>query len=74
MRGNKPRIINYMQTHGGITSMDAFRDLGVTRLSAAIFDLRALGYDIVTLMIDGTNRYGDAVRYAKYVLRGEINE
>lgn len=74
MKGSKPRIINYMKLHGGITSMDAFKDLGITRLSARIKDLRDIGYDIVTIMIDGTNRYGEAVRYGKYVLKGEPNE
>ena len=33
-----------------------------------------MGYDIVTLMIDSENRYGEAVRYGKYILKGELNE
>lgn len=74
MTGSKPRIINYMKLHGGITSMDAFKDLGETRLSARIFELRKLGYDISTLEIESTNRYGEVVRYGKYVLKGEPNE
>ena len=74
MTGSKPRIINYMKLHGGITSMDAFKDLGETRLSARIFELRKLGYDISTLEIESINRYGEAVRYGKYVLKGEPNE
>ena len=71
MKGSKPRIIQYMKTHKGITSQDAFRELGITRLSARIKDLRDMGYDIRTLMIEGANRYGESVRYGKYVLRGE---
>lgn len=71
MRGSKPRIIAYMKVHNGITSMDAFRDLGITRLSARVKELRDMGYDIVTLMIDSENRYGEAVRYGKYILKGE---
>jgi len=74
MTGSKPRIINYMKLHGGITSMDAFKDLGETRLSARIFELRKLGYDISTIEIESINRYGEAVRYGKYVLKGEPNE
>lgn len=74
MKGSKPRIINYMKLHGGITSMDAFKDLGVTRLSARIKELRDIGYDISTVEIQGINRYGEAVRYGKYVLKGEPNE
>ena len=69
MKGSKSRIIEYMKTHDGITSMDAFKDLGITRLSARIKDLRSLGYNIVTVMVEGQNRFGEAVRYGKYVLR-----
>ena len=71
MKGSKPRIIEYMKRHGGITSQDAFKDLGITRLSARIKDLRELGYNISTVMIDGTNRYGEPVRYGLYRLVGE---
>ena len=73
MKGSKPRIIEYMKKHKGITSQDAFKDLGITRLSARIAELREMGYDIDTLMIDGTNRYGEDVRYGLYVLKGEPN-
>ena len=68
MNGSKPRIIDYMKSHKGITSMDAFTDLGITRLSARIKELRDLGYDISTIMVDGTNRYGEPVRYGLYRL------
>lgn len=69
MKGSKPRILAHMKTHGSITSMEAYKLFGVTRLAAAIFDLRKLGYEIDTLMIESENRYGEAVRYGKYVLR-----
>lgn len=70
MKGSKPRIITYMLKNGGITSKNAYDDLGITRLSARIKELREMGYDIDTLMIDGKNRYGESVRYGKYVLKG----
>ena len=34
------RVLRYMQDYGSITSLEAFRDLGITRLSGVIFDLR----------------------------------
>ena len=71
MRGNKPRILGYMRKHEGITSMMAFDLFGITRLAAHIKDLRDLGYDIETVMLEGENRYGETTRFAKYVLRGE---
>lgn len=73
MQGSKARIIDYMTKHKGITSQDAFRDIGITRLSARIKDLRDLGYDIETVMVDGKNKYGETVRYGVYVLKGEPN-
>lgn len=71
MRGSKPRIIAYMKKHRGITSQDAFKDLGITRLSARIKELRDSGYNISTIMVDGTNRYGEPIRYGLYKLMEE---
>lgn len=74
MKGSKPRIIKYMQKHGGITSQDAFKDLGITRLSARIKELRDVGYDISTIMVDGKNRYGEDIRYGLYRLNQKVGE
>ena len=41
------QILNYMKEHGSITSMEAFSRLGITRLSARIYDLRKDGVKIV---------------------------
>lgn len=71
MKGSKPRILEYMQTHKGITSQDAFKHLGITRLSARIKELRESGYNISTIMIEGTNKYGEPVRYGLYRLEGK---
>ena len=71
MKGSKTRILNHFKNHGSITSMEAFQYYGITRLSARIKDLRDLGYDIVTIMMESINRYGESTRYAKYVLKGE---
>ena len=40
-------IMDYIKSNGSITSMEAFSKLGVTRLSARIFDLRKAGENIV---------------------------
>ena len=39
----KDEILAYMKKNNGITTMQAFRHLGVTRLSARIFDLKEDG-------------------------------
>ena len=67
----KSDVLNHLITRGSITSMEAIRNYGATRLSSIIYDLRYEGYDIVTHMEEGTNRYGRTSRYARYFLRGE---
>lgn len=42
----KQRVYEYMKRHGSITTMQAFRDLNITRLSARIYDLRHDGIPI----------------------------
>lgn len=64
-------VIKFMKEHGSITSMDAIKNFGATRLSAIIFSLRKRGYDIDTRMEVGNNRYGKPSEYARYVLNGE---
>ena len=61
------KILEYMRRKGSITSMEAFNDLHITRLSGRIFDLRESGYNIETLW--ETNQYGS--RYGRYVLQEE---
>ena len=61
-------ILNYMQTHKGITSMQAFEKFGATRLSAIVFVLRKRGFNIITVEKTGTNRFGEPVRFAEYRL------
>ena len=74
MRGSKPRIIDYMKRHNNcITSGEAFTYIGITRLSARIKELRELGYNISTIMIDGNNRFGEPVRYGLYRLVSDKN-
>lgn len=70
---NKTReILKYMQEHDGITSMEAFKLFGATRLSSIIFSLRKQGYDIETIDMECVDRYGHICRYAKYVYIGEL--
>lgn len=68
MKGSKPRIIEYMKKNNGITARDAYTHFGILRLSARIKELRELGYNISTIMVEGTNRFGEPVRYGLYKL------
>ncbi|MEE0060466.1 MAG: helix-turn-helix domain-containing protein [Acutalibacteraceae bacterium] len=64
-------VLQYMKDHKGITSMEAFKNLGITRLSAKIFELRR-GYDIRDVWEESYNRYGVKVRYKRYIYCGKL--
>ena len=63
----KDRVLKYMQDFGSISSLEAFKDLGCTRLSALIFLLRK-DYRIDDEWVKTTNRYGDKVEFKRYFL------
>ena len=67
------RVLEYIQKYGSITPLQAVRDLGYYRLSAAIHDIKQLGYNIKTETKTGKNRWGKSVHYAQYSL-GDVNE
>lgn len=66
MRRQGVRVMGYMEQFGGITSLEAFQDLGITRLAAVIFDLKKAGVPIKTDRVSSTNRYGENVSFARY--------
>lgn len=41
-------ILNHIKKHGSITSMEAFSEYNITRLSGRIHELRAQGHKIIT--------------------------
>ena len=66
MRRQGVRVMGYMEQFGGITSLETFQDLGITRLAAVIFDLKKNGVPIKTERVSSTNRYGETVNFARY--------
>ena len=63
----RERVLSYIKEFGSITTYQAFIDLGCTRLSEYIRQLR-LEYNIADEWIKTTNRYGEQVQYKKYWL------
>lgn len=63
-------ILKYIQDYGSITTYQAFIDLGCSRLSEYIRQLR-MTYDIEDEWIHTVNRYGKKIKYKKYWLKGE---
>lgn len=65
------RILEYMQTHKGITCKECQRDIGTTELRKRICELKDKGYKIIDTWEDGTNRVGNPTRYKRYFLLGK---
>jgi len=70
MKNKKPiqadRIVEYMKEHGGITSLDAARDLGCMRLGARIFEIKERGIEVKSEFINVENRFGEICRVKRY--------
>lgn len=62
------RVFDYMYEHHSLTSLDAFCDLGETRLSGCIFELKKKGVNISTQFIEVRNRFGEARRVKQYFI------
>lgn len=67
------RVIEHLLEKGSITSWDAIKLYGATRLSAIIFNLRDRGFVIDSVYLDDTDRFGNPSRYVNYILRGQPN-
>ena len=66
MATQKEMLLDYMRRHNGITALEASRDLGIQRLSARIWELRADGIVIRSERCQSKNRYGRKVCYDRY--------
>ena len=65
------RILQYMKDFGSITTLDAFRDLGITKLTTRISEMRRDGVNIIGTPEAVENRYGDKCHIHRYTLKGE---
>ena len=66
----RERILNYMREFGSITTFNAFIDLGCTRLSEYIRQIR-LEHKVNDEWISTINRYGEKIQYKRYWLEEE---
>lgn len=64
----KQQIIKYLYDFGSITPMQAFSDLGITKLATRVSEMKKDGVEFKTTTIKAKNRYGKPVRFAKYEL------
>ena len=61
-------ILQYIKDFGSITPMEAYSDLGITKLATRISEMRKDGIEFKIEMVKSKNRYGKPVRFAKYSL------
>lgn len=65
---DKGKILRHLQEVGPITPLEALELYGCYRLGARIFDLRHDGHCINTELVEGKDRFGQPMRYARYSL------
>lgn len=68
----RERIAMYIKEFGSITTLEAFRDLGCTRLSEYIRQLK-FHYKVGSDVISAKNRYGETTHFKKYYFMEEKN-
>ena len=67
-KNQKEAVLYHLQQFQTITSLEAIKEYGATRLSDIIFRLRKEGYNILSLPFIKRNRFGNTVTLAKYYL------
>lgn len=66
---HKTRLLEWFKTHNSITSLEAFRELGNTRLADTIFRLIKDGKTIEKETIEAPTRYNKNAYVTKYTLK-----
>lgn len=64
------KVLDYMKQFGSITPLEAFRDLGIMRLGARIWDIERQGINITHHVEHSINRFGDKTHYTRYSIAG----
>lgn len=64
----KERILRHLQDNGNITSWEAIKEYGCTRLSQYIYLLKKDDFIIMDETIPFTNRYNEKCHYKRYYI------
>lgn len=67
----KHDLLSYLQEGHSITSLDAIRHMGITRISAIIHKLKADGHNIVRSDVAVVDRQGKKKTIGKWWLHGQ---
>lgn len=66
------KAIRYMQTHGSISSREAFIELGIMSFPKRVCEMRRRGYYVTYVWEEGYNDDGSKWRAKRYYLVGEV--
>ena len=69
----KEKVIRYIEEFGSITTFQAFTDLGCTRLSEYIRQIRE-DRPVYDETISTKNRYGEKVWYKKFFFEKKVSK
>lgn len=58
------RVLRLLKSKKKVTSIGAFRDFGITRLSGRIYDLRKAGHKIITTLEPNRGNSGTHAVYS----------
>ena len=59
-------ILDYIAAFGSISPMEAFNDLGITKLATRISEMKMIGIQFGQGYESRENRFGKSVRYMRY--------
>ena len=68
VKTQKEAVLWHLHEYENITSWQAIREYGITRLSAKIHLLRKEGFNIVSIPVNMVNRFGRTYVISKYKL------
>ena len=60
------RILRYLDEFGSISPIEAFRDVGITKLATRISEMTRRGGRFEKEPMTAKNRYGETVHYMRY--------
>ena len=66
------RVLRHLKDHKGITTYEAFREYGITRLSDKIYRLRKKGFMVINETVYARNRYKEPVKFVRYHLEKDV--
>lgn len=66
--------LRHLRDYGSITTWEAIKNYGITRISDKIYNLRKKGYNIASQDIEFTNRYGNKGKFCRYILKGDESD